>query len=135
MNCPHCGTRLSASSRNKACCSACDEALPTGETCPHCGAVQERGDDGNCNRCGKAWPALETDAGREPGASQAMSIEEAQSVLSTLKKSPESESYARMLAAQEEDDARKAFIKAGRKNREALDELKGESDDEGEDRA
>lgn len=27
-----------------------------GENCPHCGASMERGDDGNCNRCGKPWP-------------------------------------------------------------------------------
>lgn len=27
------------------------------ENCPHCGAGMERGDDGRCNRCGKAWPA------------------------------------------------------------------------------
>jgi uncharacterized paraquat-inducible protein A len=26
------------------------------ECCPHCGARQERGDDGICNRCGKDWP-------------------------------------------------------------------------------
>ena len=27
------------------------------ECCPHCGARQERGDDGICNRCGKDWPS------------------------------------------------------------------------------
>ena len=26
------------------------------ECCPHCGARQERGDDGACNRCRKPWP-------------------------------------------------------------------------------
>jgi len=26
------------------------------ECCPHCGARLERGDDGDCNRCGKPWP-------------------------------------------------------------------------------
>jgi hypothetical protein len=26
------------------------------ECCPHCGARLERGDNGNCNRCGKPWP-------------------------------------------------------------------------------
>lgn len=26
------------------------------ECCPHCGARQERVDDGKCNRCGKPWP-------------------------------------------------------------------------------
>ena len=26
------------------------------ECCPSCGARQERGDDGYCNRCGKSWP-------------------------------------------------------------------------------
>ena len=26
------------------------------ECCPHCGARQERGDDGICNRCGEDWP-------------------------------------------------------------------------------
>jgi len=26
------------------------------ECCPHCGARQERGDDGICNRCGEPWP-------------------------------------------------------------------------------
>ncbi len=40
--------------------------------CPHCGAMEERGDDGTCNRCGKAWPmekALTTGAGVvQPGA-------------------------------------------------------------------
>lgn len=29
---------------------------PAGEYCPHCQARQERGDDGNCNRCHKPWP-------------------------------------------------------------------------------
>lgn len=26
------------------------------ESCPHCGARQERGDDGSCNQCNKPWP-------------------------------------------------------------------------------
>lgn len=38
-----------------------------GEDCPHCGASMERGDDGNCNRCGKPWPA---DAGEKGIKSQ-----------------------------------------------------------------
>jgi hypothetical protein len=29
---------------------------PEGEYCPSCDARQERGDNGNCNRCGKPWP-------------------------------------------------------------------------------
>lgn len=29
------------------------------ECCPHCGARLERGDDGQCNRCGKNWPLKE----------------------------------------------------------------------------
>jgi hypothetical protein len=40
---------------------------PPGECCPHCGARQERGDDGKCNRCGKDWPLTAnewTDAAR-----------------------------------------------------------------------
>jgi hypothetical protein len=28
------------------------------ECCPNCGARQERGDDGICNRCGEPWPEL-----------------------------------------------------------------------------
>ena len=31
------------------------KGLP-GEDCPHCGASMERGDNGNCNTCGKPWP-------------------------------------------------------------------------------
>lgn len=27
------------------------------ENCSHCGAIHERGDNGKCNQCGKAWPA------------------------------------------------------------------------------
>lgn len=29
---------------------------PPGENCPNCGARLERGDGGDCNRCGKPWP-------------------------------------------------------------------------------
>ena len=32
-----------------------DSGGATGESCPHCGAVMEHGDDGKCNRCGKDW--------------------------------------------------------------------------------
>ena len=35
---------------------AAEKRGPAGEYCPHCDARLERGDDGNCNRCGKAWP-------------------------------------------------------------------------------
>jgi hypothetical protein len=34
---------------------------PPKECCPHCGARLERGDDGNCNRCGEPWPLQERD--------------------------------------------------------------------------
>lgn len=35
------------------------EPCPNGECCPHCGARLERGDDGDCNRCGRPWPEKE----------------------------------------------------------------------------
>lgn len=34
-----------------------------GEACPHCQAMHERGDNGNCNRCGKPWPTANGGAG------------------------------------------------------------------------
>jgi hypothetical protein len=33
-------------------------AIDPREFCPHCGARQERGDDGKCNRCRKFWPEV-----------------------------------------------------------------------------
>jgi len=33
------------------------------ECCPFCGTRLERGDDGNCNRCGHAWPGATKNAG------------------------------------------------------------------------
>ncbi len=41
------------------------KGLP-GEDCPHCGASMERGDDGNCNRCGKLWPQEDKAFGQRP---------------------------------------------------------------------
>jgi GNAT superfamily N-acetyltransferase len=37
-----------------------DPAHPD-ECCPNCGARLERGDDGDCNRCGKPWPIKEAE--------------------------------------------------------------------------
>jgi len=37
-----------------------DPAHPD-ECCPSCGARLERGDDGDCNRCGKPWPIKEAE--------------------------------------------------------------------------
>jgi 8-oxo-dGTP pyrophosphatase MutT (NUDIX family)/inorganic pyrophosphatase len=41
--------------------SAKAAGCPEGECCPHCHAQLERGDNGDCNRCGKPWPAPNPD--------------------------------------------------------------------------
>lgn len=156
VNCPHCGAKLSEIAQQKAYCDSCDKGLRTSEACPKCGAMHERGDDGKCNACRADWPVLpantddeehppemqgalkqyteEFQTASEHGNPQSTTTNwEAEQILKTLKKSSESASYERMLAAQQEDDSRKRFIQAVRDNRKALDEMKAKKDDEEED--
>ena len=107
--CPECGGTMANGTCTECGHTAPDETKPeskaaSDEYCPHCGARQEQGDNGTCNRCGKPWPKKGGEQITNLGPGKNFSVAEAMAFVLAIATPAERATMRRSLEALDKAD-------------------------------